>query len=318
MSPGVRRATCGVRREDSCSSLMKLPADFAELYPFEGRFFEHDGLRMHYLDEGAGPPVVMLHGNPTWSFYYRDLVKALRGNNRVIVPDHIGCGLSDKPDDSRYSYTLTRRVEDVDALLDHLGIRQNITLVLHDWGGMIGMAWASRHPERVKRLVILNTAAFHLPAGKRLPWSLWFVRKTPLGPLLVRGLNGFSRGAVRYGAVRPLEAAVRDAYLAPYDSWRNRIGVLRFVQDIPLRPGDPSYELVTEVQEGLQHFRAVPMLICWGERDFVFDGAFLAEWRRRFPDAEVHAFPDAGHFVLEDAGAEIVPLIRAFLAKSST
>jgi cis-3-alkyl-4-acyloxetan-2-one decarboxylase len=285
------------------------------LYPFTGLFFERGGLRMHYLDEGSGPPVVMLHGNPTWSFYYRDLVQALRGTNRVIVPDHIGCGLSDKPDDAHYPYTLARRVEDVAALLDHLGITENITLVLHDWGGMIGMTWASRFPERVERLVILNTAAFHLPPGKRLPWSLWLIRKTPLGPLLVRGLNAFSRGAVRYCSVRPLAADVRAAYLAPYDSWQNRIAVLRFVQDIPLRPGDPGFDLVTRVAEGLGRFRGVPMLICWGERDFVFDRDYLAEWRRRFPEAEVHAFPDAGHFVLEDAGIEIATLIRIFISK---
>jgi haloalkane dehalogenase len=180
---------------------------------------------------------------------------------------------------------------------------------------MIGMAWASRHPERVGGLVVLNTAAFHLPAGKRLPWSLWLVRKTPLGPMLVRGLNAFSRGAVWYCTVRPLTDKVRESYLAPYDSWRNRIAVLRFVQDIPLRPGDPSYDLVTEVEEGLHRFRGVPMLVCWGERDFVFDRDFLAEWRRRFPDAEMHAFPEAGHFVLEDAGEQIVPLVRDFLAR---
>ena len=315
MNP-VRRATHDVRRESACSPSQDFPTGFVELYPFAGSYFERDGLRMHYLDEGAGPPVVMLHGNPTWSFYYRNLVLALRGDQRIIVPDHIGCGLSDKPDASRYPYTLVRRVDDLEALLDHLGIKENVTLVLHDWGGIIGMAWASRHPERVKRLVVLNTAAFHLPPGKRLPWSLWLVRQTPLGPFLVRGMNAFSRGAVRHCAMRPLHNDVRAAYLAPYNSWSNRIAVLRFVQDIPLRPGDPGYDLVTAVQEGLGRFRGVPMLICWGERDFVFDGDFLAEWRRRFPEAEVHAFPGAGHFVLEDAGEEIARLVSNFFASN--
>src|SRR5262249_61254450 len=118
------------------------------------------------LDEGTGDPVVMVHGNPTWSFYFRDLVKSLRGTHRVVVPDHVGCGLSDKPDDARYAYTLRRRVDDLERLLDHLGLRDRLTLVLHDWGGMIGMAYASRYPERIRRLVILNTAAFLLPAGE--------------------------------------------------------------------------------------------------------------------------------------------------------
>src|SRR5579885_1237969 len=170
---------------------------WTSLYPFTSRFFLLPGnLRYHYLDEGAGDPVVMLHGNPTWSFFYRDLVCGLRDRCRAIVPDHIGCGLSDKPDDRHYDYTLRRRVDDLEVLLEHLGLRGDLTLVLHDWGGMIGMAYASRHPERVRRLVVLNTAAFGLPAGKRLPGSLWLCRNTPAGPLLVRGLGAFSRGAV--------------------------------------------------------------------------------------------------------------------------
>ena len=285
-----------------------------DLYPFAGRFLELNGQRLHYLDEGRGDPVVMLHGNPTWSFYYRELVKGLRDEYRTVVPDHIGCGRSDKPSGRGYDYTLERRVLDLEALIDHLSLGDDLTLVLHDWGGMIGMAYASRHPDRVKRLVVLNTAAFLLPEGKRLPWSLRLCR-SPLGPLLVRGLNAFSRGAVRYCTRRPLPPDVRADYLAPYDSWSNRIAVIRFVQDIPLRPGDRAYAIVRSVQEGLERFRGVPMLLCWGGRDFVFDGAFLAEWRRRFPAAEVHLFPDAGHLVLEDAGAEIVQLVRDFLPR---
>jgi haloalkane dehalogenase len=286
----------------------------SDLYPFQGHFFDRDGLRLHYIDEGAGKPVVMLHGNPTWSFYYRNLVLALRDSHRTIVPDHIGCGLSDKPDDSRYSYTLAQRVSDLESLLDHLEITRDITLVLHDWGGMIGTAYAVRHPERIARMVILNTAGFHKPAGKRLPRSLWWCRNTPLGPFLIRGLNAFCLGAARYCVMRPMSPDVRAGYLAPYDSWANRIAVLRFVQDIPLTPADPSFALVSEVQDKLERLRDVPMLICWGMRDFVFDGEYLAEWERRVPRAQVHRFPDAGHYVLEDAGNEIRTLLREFLA----
>ena len=281
-----------------------------------GRSFERNGLRQHYKDVGEGRPVVMLHGNPTYWFYYRNLIRALHGSHRCIVPDHIGCGLSDKPGDDRYDYRLQKRVQDLEALLDHLAVRQDITLVLHDWGGMIGMAYAVRHPERIARLVVLNTAAFHLPAGKKLPWSLRLVRNTPLGPLLVRGLNAFCRGAVHSCCMRPLPDAVRAAYLRPYRSWANRIAVLRFVQDIPVVPGDPSYALVSEVQENLQRFENVPMLICWGMKDFVFDADFLQEWQRRFPHAEAHRFTDAGHWVLEDAGEEIATLVQRFLSVS--
>jgi haloalkane dehalogenase len=286
-----------------------------DLYPFAGRFHDLGGLRQHYLDEGQGDPVVMLHGNPSWSFYYRNLVLALRDRYRVIVPDHIGCGLSDKPDDNRYSYTLRQRVDDLDSLLARLDIGEKITLVLHDWGGMIGMAYASRYPERIARLVILNTAAFPLPAGKKFPLALKICR-TRLGALLIRGGNAFARAAARVGCKRqPMPAELRDAYCSPYDSWRNRIATLRFVQDIPLAPGDSGYELINEVAAGLHRFAGRPMLICWGEKDFVFDRSFLAEWRRRYPHAEVHAFADCGHYILEDAAEEVIPCIQDFLAR---
>jgi acyl-CoA synthetase (AMP-forming)/AMP-acid ligase II/pimeloyl-ACP methyl ester carboxylesterase len=284
------------------------------LYPFTSHYLNLGGLRYHYLDEGQGEPVVMVHGNPTWSFFYRNLVLGLRDQFRCIIPDHIGMGLSDKPADSRYDYTLARRAEDLEALLEHLGVKENVTLVLHDWGGMIGMAYAHRHPERIKRLVVLNTAAFLLPAGKRLPRSLWLGRNTPLRAPLIRGLNAFCWGAARWCVRRPLPPAVRDAYLAPYDSWANRVGVLRFVEDIPLRPSDRAYPVVREVMEGLHRFGEVPLLICWGMRDFVFDAGFLAEWVRRFPRAQVHRFAEAGHYLLEDAGEAIIPLVRDFLA----
>jgi haloalkane dehalogenase len=286
------------------------------LYPFQSRWLNLDGLRLHYLDEGSGEAVVAVHGNPTWSFYYRDLVRELRNDYRVIVPDHIGCGLSDKPDDGAYDYTLSRRIEDFSRLMDHLEV-DDINLVVHDWGGMIGLAWAVRHPERVKRLVILNTAAFGLPQTKGLPWQLWMVRDTPLGPFMVRGLNAFARGATHLACTRKrLSKKVRDAYCAPHDTWANRISTLRFVQDIPLRPGDRGYEIVSGTAEQLDVFRDRPVLVCWGDKDFVFDHHFLAEWQRYLPDADVHRFPDCGHWVLEDASEEVIPIIKQFLGSS--
>jgi haloalkane dehalogenase len=287
------------------------------LAPPAGRLFTlPDGLRMNYRDEGSGDPVVMLHGNPTWSYYYRHLADALRDRHRVIVPDHIGCGLSDKPDATRYDFSLRRRVEDLTALLVGLGVRENVTLVLHDWGGMIGMAWAARHPGRVKRLVVLNTAAFHLPKSKRFPWALWLGRSTRLGAWLILRHNAFCRAAARVGVKRgPLPPDVRAAYLAPYGTPAHRLAVLRFVQTIPLRPGDPGYEIVSETESRLELFRETPTLIAWGMKDFVFDRHFLAEWERRFPHAEIHRFADAGHYILEDARDEVIGLVRRFLGE---
>ncbi len=296
---------------------MQINAVLKQYYPFTGHNLDLDGLKYHYLDEGSGPPVVMVHGNPSWSFYYRNLVTSLRDRYRCIVPDHIGCGFSDKPGDDRYDYTLSRRVDDLERLLDHLGLTDNITLVLHDWGGMIGMAYAVRHPERIKRLVILNTAAFHLPKEKPFPLALRICRDTRLGALLVRGFNAFSLAASFVGCKRnPMPAGLRRAYRLPYDSWQNRIATLRFVQDIPLTPGDRNYDLVTAVAAGIGQFSDLPMAIFWGELDFVFDCSFLAEWQRRFPKAEVHRYPDAGHYILEDAQEEIIPLIAGFLART--
>ena len=287
-------------------------------YPFNGKRLDINGLGYHYLDEGAGTPVVMLHGNPSWSFYYRNLVLALRDCYRCIVPDHIGCGLSDKPGDDRYEYTLSRRVDDLELLLDTLGVTENITLVVHDWGGMIGMAYAVRHPGRIARLVILNTGAFHLPKTKPFPLGLRICRDTVLGTLLVRGLNAFSAGASYVGCKRnPMSRELRALYQLPYDSWQNRIATLRFVQDIPLSPGDRGYDLVSAVSDGIGQFSQLPMLICWGEQDFVFDRHFLAEWQQRFPAAELHSYPDCGHYILEDAKEEVVPLISRFLERTA-
>lgn len=287
-----------------------------ELYPFTPHTFARPAGRMSYLDEGAGDPVVMLHGNPTWSFYYRNLVLALRDQYRCIAPDHIGCGLSDKPPATAYDYSLKSRVDDLDALLDHLGVTKNVTLVLHDWGGMIGTAWAARHPDRVKRIVAINTGAFPLPKTKRFPWSLWLGRNTRLGAWLILRRNAFCRAAASWCVTRkPLPADVRAMYLKPYDTPANRAAVLKFVQTIPLSPADPGYDIVSDTAASLAKFRDVPTLLLWGLKDFVFDRHFLAEWQRYFPHAETHTWPDCGHYLLEDAGDEAIPRVREFLAK---
>ncbi len=289
-------------------------------YSFDHHYHSVKGLRLHYLDEGpknsdgdAGP-VVMVHGNPSWSYYYRKLVTALRDNYRCIVPDHIGMGLSDKPDDESYHFTLDQRVDDLESLLDHLGITENITLVVHDWGGMIGLAYATRHPERIKRLVILNTSAFHLPKDKTVPWQLKLSRVPVIGAFLNQGLNIFARGAVKHCVTRKaMPPEVAAAYLAPYDSWSHRRAVKKFVFDIPLKPEDIAYETVDQVDKTVGQFSNIPMLVCWGMKDFVFDDCFLKEWEKRFPDAEFHCFEDVGHYILEDAPEDVVPLVQQFL-----
>ena len=297
--------------------MSKLSMDLEEYSPFQRNYIERNGHQYHYVNEGQGSPVVMVHGNPSWSFYYRNLVKALSKNHQCIVPDHIGCGLSDKPSDEGYDYTLTQRIDDLEALLDHLAVSEDITLVVHDWGGMIGLGYAARYPERIKRLVILNTGAFHLPKDKSFPFALWLGRNTALGTILVRGFNAFSAIASYIGVKRqPMSHAIRQAYVAPFNSWQNRISTLRFIQDIPLKPHHRNYALVSDIANSLGHYDKLPVLICWGLKDFVFDKHFLAEWQQRFPLAQVHTFIDCGHYILEDASDEIIPLISDFLLKT--
>lgn len=284
-------------------------------YPFQSRFLDLDGLRMHYVDEGRGDPIVFVHGNPSWSFLYRGLISALRPTHRCVAFDHIGMGLSDKPGDERYEYTLERRVTDLEAALENLGLRSGLTLVLHDWGGMIGMAAAVRRPERIKRLVLMNTAAFLMPPGGFLPWQLKLARDSRLGAFLVRGFNAFAFGATMTCVTkRPMSADVRRLFTAPYASWAERIATLRFVQDIPLGPEDRAYAIAKATEDGLARLSEVPKLILWGEKDFVFNAKFLAEWKLRCPEAVFHTFPDAGHYLPEDEGPAVAALIREFLA----
>jgi cis-3-alkyl-4-acyloxetan-2-one decarboxylase len=285
-------------------------------YPFTPKRFDRgNGIGLSYLDEGPAEadPVLMLHGNPSWSYYWRHLVSGLRDGYRCIVPDHIGMGLSDKPDDGAYTYTLQSRVDDLDRLVDALGLTRKITLAVHDWGGMVGFAWALRNPERIARLVILNTASFPLPKTKKLPWQIALGRIPLLGAVLIRGFNFFARGAADLGVLRPIPPASRKALLAPYDSWTNRRAVHRFVQDIPLKPSDAAWPLVQQAEVQLPNYRDRPAFIGWGLQDFVFDQDFLAHFVKDLPAATQKIYSDAGHYVLEDKHEDLVPAIRQFL-----
>jgi haloalkane dehalogenase len=283
-------------------------APIRALYPFQTKRLPVPGGQISYVDEGAGPPVLMVHGNPTWSLYYRHLIAALRAAHRVIAPDHIGCGLSEKP--QRYPYRLADHIENLTMLLRSLDLGP-VDLVVHDWGGAIGMGWATRHPELVRRIVVLNTAAFLSP---HLPLRIAACRIPGLGDLALRGLNGFAAAATVMAVERPMSPELRRAYLLPYNSWHNRVAQLRFVQDIPMRPGHPTWPVVDAIDRELARLRDKPMRIFWGGRDWCFNDHFLAGWLQRFPDAQAVRFDDAGHYVLEDAHERIVPAVVRFFA----
>ena len=276
-------------------------------FPFSSsRLSLPSGHGLAYLDEGQGETVVMLHGNPSWSYLYRNLIPRLSRRYRCLVPDHLGCGRSDKP--REYPYCLASHIDNLEFLLDTLSVRRCL-LVVHDWGGAIGMGWAVRHPERVTGLVVMNTAAF---PSRRLPLRIALCRLPLLGPILVQGLNAFARAAVFMAVHGRMDPRVARGFLHPYDSWEARRAILAFVRDIPMEPEHPSWPVLQEVEQGLVRLAGHPMLICWGGRDFCFQRTFYDQWRRRFPEAAGHWFEEAGHYLLEDALEPVSELILSF------
>ncbi len=287
---------------------------FADEYPFASRFLElNGGVKLHYVDEGTGSPVLFVHGNPTWSFAWRRFVKDLSRDYRAIAVDHVGCGFSDKPQD--YDYRVGTHVSNLCKLVERLDLH-NITVVAHDWGGAIAMGAAGRLPNRFARFVLMNTAAFH---STNIPLRIAVCRIPVLGTIALRGLNAFSRAALFMAVEKPerMTPAVKAGYLAPYNNWANRVAVNRFVKDIPLRPGHPSYGTLSEIEAGLVQFVQHPMLLMWGVRDWCFTTEFLDEFQRRFPLAETLRIDDAGHYIFEDAHEIVLPRLREFLAKNA-
>ncbi len=286
-------------------------ADWRQLYPFRSRFFDLDGLRYHYLDEGGGVPLLMVHGNPTWSFYWRNLVLAFREDYRVIVPDHLGCGLSDKP--QRYPYRLANHTANLVKLIEHLGLRE-ATLLAHDWGGAIGLG-AALETSCFSRLILFNTAAFPPPF---VPLRIRCCRFPLIGTLAIRQYNLFARAALTMAVEKPatITPAVAAGLLAPYDSWRNRVAIHRFVRDIPFTPWHPSWTTLAQLESNLPTLQHLPAQLIWGMRDWCFRPECLERLRAMFSEADVHQLEDAGHYVIEEAHQHIIPLVADFLRRT--
>lgn len=277
--------------------------EFKDEYPFSPHYLYINGNHYHYVHEGSGPEaIVMVHGNPTWSFYYRNLIKKLSKNFSVIVPDHIGCGLSDKPQD--YPYQLQNHIDNLCDLVNHLELK-NIHLVLHDWGGAIGMGMAVRYPEKISKFTILNTASFLLPV---IPMRINICKTPLLGELIIRGFNGFAWPATFMASKKKgqMTPNIKKGYLAPYHNWANRIATHRFVKDIPMNAKHPTWNTMVKIESSLPIFKDTPMHIFWGKLDFCFNDHFLTKWKKLFPNAKIKEYADAGHYVLEDAKPEIL------------
>lgn len=291
---------------------------FGGTWPFEPRWFDADGGRVHYIDEGprAGTPVVMLHGNPAWSYLYRRFVAQLTdAGHRAIALDLLGFGRSDKPGDEA-SYSIARHTGRIGALLDALDLHE-ACLVVHDWGGPVGLPWAVANEDRVARLMVLNTFAPTLPGpmGKGLTLRLLRLRGT--GELIAKLRGGLTEDFLLGAGTRRrerLDDNAKAAYRAPYPDAASRTGVLAFPRQVPLSDDTPVARLTRETEAGLRrHFRDRPAHICWGMRDVLFGPEVLDKWRAAFPDAGVTRLEDAGHFVQEDAHEQVIPELLALL-----
>lgn len=294
---------------------------FNGTWPFEPRWFESSGGQMHYIDEGPrdGKPVIMVHGNPTWGYLYRNFVTPLaEAGYRVIVPDHLGFGRSEKPDRADL-YTIRHHCDRLDALLESLDLRE-ATVVCQDWGGPISLWWATKHEERVRSLFVLNTFA-HRPRGEvKLPAPIRLFRSRVVGELLVKGVHFFVRGFLFRVGIKHRNRITKDlkrAYLSPHPKWSTRTSILVFPREIPFGSEGEVADLLGEIEAGLEaHFRHKPVKITWAMKDIAFKPEFLDElWLKTFPDAEVERLADAGHYLQEDAHERIVPALIEFLAK---
>ncbi len=306
--------------------------DWKSLYPFKSEYLEiplsetsADRARMHYVQEGAGgqgtsgesggqqgggnATVLCVHGNPTWSFTYREVLKQVSDQARVIAVDHIGCGLSDKP--QNYNYTLEQHVGNLSRLIEQLDLR-NITLLAHDWGGAIGLGAALKHPTRVQRFVLLNTAAFPPPY---VPWRIAACRWPWIGEWSMRRLNVFARAALVMTLHRlpKLDKTVAAGLIAPYHDWKSRVAIARFVQDIPRRKSHPTWQLLSRIEQGVALFADRPTRLVWGMKDWCFRPECLTRLEQMFPQAQTQRLEDVGHYVMEEAPNEVVAAVRSCL-----
>ena len=288
-----------------------LMGDFDGSFPFEPRYQQvAEDVRLHYVEEGQGSPVLMLHGNPTWSYLYRRITPPVaRAGYRALAVDHMGFGRSDRPP-GHQRYTLRRHVDNLVAFIRALDLR-DITLVMQDWGGPIGLGAAVEEPDRVARLVIMNTWIGVLPEGIRLPFHAPF-RERGLGELLALGANLFVEAM--FAGMRPESATplVAAAYRAPFPDYYSRVPILAFARDIPVGEDHPTAPYMTDLGSAVADLRR-PTLLVWGMKDSVIPPPILEGWKSLYPHADVLELPNARHYLQEDEPETISERLVAFL-----
>jgi haloalkane dehalogenase len=271
-------------------------------YDFESHYAEVDGLRLHYLDEGTGDPVVCFHGEPTWSYLYRKMVPPLAEGRRVIALDYPGFGRSDKPTDRSW-YTYDRHVEYVGRLLERLDVR-GVTVVVQDWGGPIGLRWAAENEQRVARLVILNTGLFAGQVNEAFMAWRNFAERNPDMPV------GF---VIQSATASELPQEILDAYEAPWPNAESKAGVAQFPLLVPISEDSVGVAEMNAVRERLGRWEK-PVLVCFSDSDPIFTPKAGQRFVDFIPGArELHVVEGAAHFLQEDKGEEIAAEINLFL-----
>lgn len=272
-----------------------------ELFPFESRFIDIDGHHIHYVDVGSGPTLVFLHGNPTWSFDYSEVINSLRSEFRCVAVDYPGFGLSHAA--VEYRYLPSEHAQVIDAFVDALGL-SGVTLVAHDWGGPIGLAVVQKRPEAFRRLVLTNTWAW--PVSDPIVQIMSHVMGSPVGRLAIRQLNLFVNLMIPIGHRLNKPTAERMAhYQKALDSPARREASAVFPREIT-----SSRAFLADIEAGLTDIAALPTLIIWGDADFAFGNNELRRWERTFTHHRTVVVKGAGHFVPSDAPDQFAEAIR--------
>ena len=290
------------------------PSGWRRLYPSDAsHYWKIGSYRYHYLDKGSGPVILCVHGNPTWSFYYREIVRRFSSTHRVIVIDHIGCGLSDKPARGEFDYSYGTHRNNVIGLIDQLDLR-DITLVAHDWGGAIGLGASIARVDRMSGIILLNTAAFPPPY---IPWRIKILRTPWLGTMAIRGLNAFAKPAISMAMSKTsLSPDVAQGLLYPYQNWHDRVAIDSFVRDIPMSPIHPTYRALAQLEIDLARLAHLPKRLIWGMKDWCFRPECLDRFVQHWPDAEVVKLSDVGHYVIEDDPEATLHAIQDFVMRN--
>jgi cis-3-alkyl-4-acyloxetan-2-one decarboxylase len=277
-------------------------------FPFESKFFELPTLnaKIHYVSEGQGDPILCVHGNPTWSFYFRKIISEFRHSHQVIAFDHLGCGYSSRI--KNFSYQLKDHIINLTKFVENLDL-QNITLVVHDWGGAIALGFAVNNISRIKKIVLTNTASFY---SSDVPKRIKILKTPIVGEYLIQKFNIFAQAATLMASAKGLSNTVKKSLLAPYNNYDSRLGIAKFIQDIPLNESHPTYKTLLEIEKLLPKLQ-VPVLALWGMKDFCFHEKFLTKWKNIYPHLKAFEVYDAGHYLFEDAPQYCLEKIKSFL-----